>query len=27
VVTIEDPRLRIRGSETSPAYGGMDYQI
>jgi serine O-acetyltransferase len=27
VVTIEDPRLRIRGSDASPANGGLDYQI
>ena len=27
VVTIEDPRLRIRGAETSAAAGGFDYQI
>jgi len=27
VVTIEDPRLRIRGGETSPAAVGFDYQI
>ncbi len=27
VVTIEDPRLRIRGGEGGPAVGGLDYQI
>ena len=27
VVTIEDPRLRIRGAESSPAAVGFDYQI
>ena len=27
VVTIEDPRLRIRGAESSPAAIGFDYQI
>jgi serine O-acetyltransferase len=27
VVTIEDPRLRIRGAEAGPAAGGFDYQI
>ena len=27
IVTIEDPRLRIRGTESSPANGGFDYQI
>jgi len=27
VVTIEDPRLRIRGGERGPLSGGLDYQI
>ena len=27
VVTIEDPRLRIRGAETHTGAGGLDYQI
>jgi len=27
VVTIEDPRLRIRGAEAGPLAGGIDYQI
>jgi serine O-acetyltransferase len=27
VVTIEDPRLRIRGAQATPEVGGFDYQI